>query len=236
MTRVRQNTKHSSKYKRLSYITAWSEAKLRNFIREERYSKERILLENGKMNEENMAILANEFDKGIVDWREVSFWENNMGPRCAVHIDRILLKSTLVYLHLGNNRLGSEGVRRLRALENHKTLVVLDLWNNDLGDTGVEYLADVLPSTKLERLKLGTNNITDHGCQVLFASLPSTMKDLDLFSSQLTSASVNVIAQALLSTDPKLTNLNVGGENQISQVNREMLEEIAKVHKCILEW
>ncbi|CAF3240064.1 unnamed protein product [Rotaria sp. Silwood2] len=159
-----------------------------------------------------------------------------MGPRCAVHIDRILLKSTLVYLHLGNNRLGSEGVRRLRALENHKTLVVLDLWNNDLGDTGVEYLADVLPSTKLERLKLGTNNITDHGCQVLFASLPSTMKDLDLFSSQLTSASVNVIAQALLSTDPKLTNLNVGGENQISQVNREMLEEIAKVHKCILEW
>jgi hypothetical protein len=215
-------------------IPVWSEEKLLDFIREQRHSKNEISLQNDKMNEFNIAILANEFTKGI-GWLRLNLWENHMGPRCASHISRILQLSTLTYLHLGKNCLGSKGMQYLNGLENHATLIELDLWENNIGDEGIEHLARFLPSTKLVEINLGNNKITDHTCERLFSSLPRTMKRLNLFSNVITPTSNNIIIDAILSTDPKLEELNIGGTNPIWSVSQDLLKEIANANKCNLE-
>ena len=72
---------------------------------------------------------------------------------------------------------------KVKELEKNKTLIFLHLGHNPIGDEGVQFLAEALEkNTTLENLNLDEGKIGDEGAEALAKSLTinTTLKILDL--------------------------------------------------------
>ena len=159
-------------------------ALLREFHDQQQRHPNEIELINGWMDEANMNTLANAIAANFPTIEKVNLWNNYLGPRCANYISRIILCSSLTYLHLGQNRLGSKGMHFLsNALKDNLSLEHIDLWDNGIGSEGILSLIPFIAVSKLRRLNLGKNNIGAKACHEIFAALPPTIEELRMFET-----------------------------------------------------
>jgi Ran GTPase-activating protein (RanGAP) involved in mRNA processing and transport len=153
--------------------------------------------------------LANEVEKGNIEWKRLDFFNNQIGANGCSHIRRILRVLPLTYLHLGVNHIGPEGVTHLTGLHSNYTLTELDLWDNAIGDDGARTLSHFFPHTRLQRVNLGVNSIGDRGCSALVPALPSTLTYLNLYANKMSMESHNIIIDLINSRRTQLAELNL---------------------------
>ncbi|KAL7545767.1 hypothetical protein ACHAWF_011277 [Thalassiosira exigua] len=98
---------------------------------------------------------------------------NSMALAEGQFLDALAQNQSLRILHLGHNKIGDEGAKRLaKALKDNNTLETMFLHCNEIDDEGAKSLADALGiSTSLEVIHLGCNRIGDAGAHHLAESL-----------------------------------------------------------------
>ncbi|XP_054684288.1 NACHT, LRR and PYD domains-containing protein 6 isoform X2 [Grus americana] len=146
---------------------------------------------------------------------------------------------SLTELHLGENKLGDRGVRRLsEGLRDPACrLQVLRLWRCRLTDASCGTLAAVLPaSPSLTELHLGGNKLGDRGVRRLSEGLRDPacrLQVLSLWQCRLTGACCEDLC-ALLSTSRSLEHLDLS-ENDLGDGSVWLLCETLRNPTCVLQ-
>eukprot|EP01090_Pellita_catalonica_P001030 TRINITY_DN1075_c0_g3_i3.p1 TRINITY_DN1075_c0_g3~~TRINITY_DN1075_c0_g3_i3.p1 ORF type:complete len:409 (+),score=54.50 TRINITY_DN1075_c0_g3_i3:548-1774(+) len=108
---------------------------------------------------------------------------------------------TLQTLHLGYNKIGTEGaVTIAQALRHHPSLQYLNLWDNNIGPNGASAIARALQlNTSLKELYLNDNNIGTEGASVIAQALGdnTSLQTLYLSDNKIGAEGASAIAKAL---------------------------------------
>ncbi|XP_078057474.1 NACHT, LRR and PYD domains-containing protein 3-like [Mustelus asterias] len=121
---------------------------------------------------------------------------------------------SLKYLHLGYNKLGDSGVKRLSVALRNPDCKIQELYlsGNDLTDACAEDLASALSTNRsLIDLNLGYNKLGDSGVKLLSVALRNPdckIQKLDLYKNALTDSCAEDLASALC-TNQSLRFLNL---------------------------
>uniref|UniRef100_A0A8C4XLQ5 NACHT, LRR and PYD domains-containing protein 3 n=1 Tax=Falco tinnunculus TaxID=100819 RepID=A0A8C4XLQ5_FALTI len=145
---------------------------------------------------------------------------------------------SLTELHLSDNELGDEGVRRLSEglRDPGCRLQRLRLWRCRLTEASCGALATMLPaSPSLMELQLGDNELGDEGVRRLSEGLRDPgcrLQRLSLWQCQLTDACCGDLG-AVLSTSQSLEQLDLS-ENDLGDGSMQLLREVLRHPTCCL--
>ncbi|KAM9267110.1 NACHT, LRR and PYD domains-containing protein 6 [Cariama cristata] len=145
----------------------------------------------------------------------------------------------LTELHLGDNELGDEGVRRLSEglRDPDCRLQVLRLWRCQLTKASCEALAAVLPANRnLTELHLGDNELGDEGMRRLSKGLQGPdcrLQVLSLWQCQITGDCCEDLC-AVLRTNQSLEHLDLS-ENNLEDGSVQLLCEALEHPTCFLQ-
>ncbi|XP_072892641.1 NACHT, LRR and PYD domains-containing protein 12-like isoform X2 [Hemitrygon akajei] len=142
-------------------------------------------------------------------------------------------------LRLSNNELGDSGVKLVSAaLRNPECKIQkLRLYRVRLTDSGAEDLASALSTNpSLTELNLGGNKLGDSGVKLVSAALRNLeckIQKLELFSVGLTDSGAEDLVSAL-STNPSLTELNLGG-NKLGDSGVKLVSVALRNPECKIQ-
>ena len=147
----------------------------------------------------------------------------------------LAVNSSLTYLDLRGNRIGSSGAASLsQALAVNSSLTNLDLSKNRFGNSGAASLAQALAvNSSLTKLDLSENRFGNSGAGSLAQALTvnSSLTKLDLSENRFGNSGAASLAQAL-AVNSSLTNLNLRG-NSIGGSGAASLSQALSVNSSL---
>ena len=148
---------------------------------------------------------------------------------------------TLTHLNLDfNHDIGDSGAAAIaRALQSRRSqLTRLDLGFNKINSSGATSLSEALcVNSSLTHLGLWSNKINSSGAATIAKSLQSnrTLIHLDLKSNEIGDSGAKELAHVLNNHNNTLVYLDLSGNDSISSVGRESLEQVDQ-SKCIVKY
>ena len=148
---------------------------------------------------------------------------------------------TLTHLNLDfNHDIGDSGAAAIaRALQSSRSqLTRLDLGVNKINSSGATSLSEALcVNSSLTHLGLWSNKINSSGAATIAKSLQSnrTLIHLDLKSNEIGDSGAKELAHVLNNHNNTLVYLDLSGNDSISSVGRESLEQVDQ-SKCIVKY
>ena len=174
--------------------------------------------------------------------KELYLKDNKIGETGSEALGKGLQSNhTLTYLNLSYNlRIGDSGaVAIAKALQRSGSqLTRLDLSVNKIGSSGATSISEALcVNSSLTHLGLGSNKINSSGASTIANSLQSnrTLIHLNLGGNEIGDSGAKEFAHSLTKHNNTLGFLNLDGNNSISSVGIESLEQVDQ-SKCIVKY
>ncbi|CAF3456587.1 unnamed protein product [Rotaria socialis] len=143
----------------------------------------RINLKGERLNDQGMAIVVRQ---GIIGKQciKLDLMNNEVTPgSVAILIDALRNNTCLEELNITSSSISDSDIRLLASVANSSILKRIDLEDNDISDEGARYLADMLETnTKLLRLSLIKNHISSRGVNMLANALTSSNTNLEVLN------------------------------------------------------
>ncbi|KAL7463051.1 hypothetical protein ACHAXS_003431 [Conticribra weissflogii] len=128
----------------------------------------RVRLNSNEVGDEGARILASAMRK-LPNLKELHLANNNIGDDGILSLFPKLTLTSLEYLDLYGNRIGSIGSTELgKNLPNLSHLKELNLSGNQIDDVAIAYLSKgIAKHSTLKKVCLGFNNIGDQGAEII---------------------------------------------------------------------
>ncbi|CAF2205908.1 unnamed protein product, partial [Rotaria magnacalcarata] len=156
-------------------------AKLEQII--SKCQSDKINLKGQRLNDQGMEIVVKH---GIIgkQCRRLDLMNSEVTPgSVSILVDALRNNTCLEELNITHNSISDSDIRLLASVANSSILKRIDLEDNDISDDGARYLADMLETnTKLLRLSLSVNHISSRGVNMLANALTSSNTHLEFLN------------------------------------------------------